>query len=190
MERFYTTSHLILRTLDESAAPMVLLFYQENKDYFEPWEPAKPTRFYTLNYQVTLLAAERNMKSRSQSIRYFLYEHNNPHEIIGCINFYHIIRSPECSCKLGYKLAATAQHKGYAYEAISFLLPLIMNYYSLYRVEADIMPTNEASIALIKRLKFSYEGLSQQFCEIQGQRRDHYRFAFLSEHLPLIKPNS
>lgn len=183
MEHFYTTKHLILRVLDESAAPMVLIFYQNNQSIFEPWEPTKPPRFYTLSYQASLLAAERNMKSRSQSIRYFLFETDNPHEIIGCVNFYHILRFPECSCKLGYKLAATAQHKGYAYEAISFLLPLIMEQYNLHRMEADIMPSNEASIALIKRLRFHYEGLSHQYCEIQGERRDHYRFSYLPEQI-------
>jgi ribosomal-protein-alanine N-acetyltransferase len=185
MERLYITTHLIIRTLDEVAAPMVLFFYQNNQAIFEPWEPIKPNKFYTLNYQSSLLAAERNMKSRSQSIRYFLFEDNNPHEIIGSINFYHIMRFPECSCKLGYKLAATAQHKGYAYEAITFLLPRIMNYYNLHRIEADIMPANKASISLIKRLNFSYEGVSRLSCEIKGNRHDHYRYAFLSNQLPI-----
>jgi ribosomal-protein-alanine N-acetyltransferase len=185
MERLYTTNRLLLRTLDDSAAPMVLPFYQQNQTIFEPWEPTKPTRFYTLNYQASLLAAERNMASRSQSIRYFIFERTNPHEIVGTVNFYHMMRSPECSCKLGYKLAATAQHKGYAYEAISFLLPRIMKYYNLHRVEADIMPENDASIVLIKKLKFCYEGLLRLSCEIQGVRRDHCCFSFLSNQLPL-----
>lgn len=179
MEAIYFTSRLQLKLLDESAAPMVLFFNEKNQTIFEPWEPAKPKNFYTMNYQVSLLVAERNLKTHSQSIRYFLFLRENPNEIIGTVNFYHIMRPPECSCKLGYKLAATAQHKGYAYEAISFLLPLVMRQYGLYRVEANIMPSNEPSIALIKRLNFNFEGINHESCEIQGQRRDHYRFSYL-----------
>ncbi|MDD5934926.1 MAG: GNAT family protein [Clostridiales bacterium] len=179
MEQLYMTKRLILKHLDETSAPYVLSFYQENQKLFEPWEPAHPARFYTLNYQMTLLAAERNLASRSQAIRYFLFEKQNPNKIIGTVNFYHMLRSPNSSCKLGYKLASGVWHQGYAYEAISFLLPIVFHSYRLHRIEAEVMPTNQRSIRLIKRLGFTYEGIARQSCEINGCFEDHCRFSLL-----------
>ncbi len=179
MEQLYVTKRLVIKHLDETSAPNVLSFYQENQKLFEPWEPIHATQFYTLNYQKSLLIAERNLAARSQSIRYFVFEKENLNSIIGSINFYHILRSPNCSCKLGYKLAATAWHKGYAFEAISFLLPIIFRSYNLHRIEAEIMPNNQRSIELMKRLNFTYEGIARECCEINGSYENHCRYSLL-----------
>lgn len=187
MDRFYTTKRLLLRYVDQSYAEQVLSFYIANKHVLEPWEPTRPANFYTLNYQATLLIAERNLASRHQAIRYFLFEKEKPDLIIGTVNFFQITPFPEKSCKLGYKLASNAWHKGYAYEAISYLLPLIFQSYHLNRIEADIMPTNQRSMKLIERLNFSYEGLARKYCAIQGNLQDHQRYSLLSsDPMPTI----
>lgn len=180
MERFYSTKRLYLRNLDESAAAYVLTFYDENRQLFEPWEPLHPSRFYTMNYQTSLLSAERNLTRRSQAIRYYMFEKEHSDKIIGSINFYHIMRSPDWSCKLGYKLAAAAWHKGYAYEAISYLIPKIFQDYNLHRIELDIMPSNSPSLKLAQRLNFTYEGVARKAFEVNGNWQDHYRLALLS----------
>ncbi len=185
MENMYITERLVIKLLDETSAPNVLSFYQENQKLFEPWEPTHAAQFYTLNYQKSLLIAERNLAARSQSIRYFVFEKQNLSTIIGSIHFYHLMRYPNCSCKLGYKLAATAWHKGYAFEAISCLLPIMFRTYHLHRIEAEVMPNNHRSIELMKRLNFTYEGITRQSCEINGRFEDHCRYSLLeTENIP------
>ena len=174
-----SSDRLLIKQVDESFANAVLQFYSNNKVTFEPWEPAKPLNFYTLNYQRSLLTAEQNLTSQGQAIRYFLFEKTKPDKIIGSINFHHILRAPNNSCKLGYKLAATATHQGYAYEAISFLIPNIMEQFQLQRMEADIMPSNLDSIKLIEKLHFYNEGICRRSCEINGLREDHIRYSLL-----------
>ena len=180
MDRFYTTKRLLLRIVDQTYTEQVLSFYVMNKHSLEPWEPTRPANFYTMNYQASLLTAERNLASRHQAVRYFLFEKEKPDHIIGTVNFFQVTRFPEHCCKLGYKLAANACHKGYAYEAISYLLPLVFQSYQLNRIEADIMPTNYPSIQLIERLNFTKEGLTRKYCEIQGKLQDHLRYSLLS----------
>ena len=179
MDSIYYTKHLVLKILDPSWAPSVLNFYQINRSHIEPWEPARPDNFYTSNYQRFVLTAEQQLFLNNQAVRYYLFEKSNTHKIIGSINFYHIQGSPHNTCKLGYKLASSMLHKGYATEAISFLIPRIFHEYNLYRIEADIMIDNLPSIRLIERLNFHLEGVTRGGFDVNGRREDHLKYSLL-----------
>jgi len=66
MSFIVNSSRLILRVEDDSIAPRALTFYQENKTYFEPFEPTRPDAFYTLEYQQA--AAEYGGQSQLQNL--------------------------------------------------------------------------------------------------------------------------
>jgi ribosomal-protein-alanine N-acetyltransferase len=51
----------------------------------------------------------------------------------------------------------------------------------LHRVEAGIIPTNHASIALVRRVRMRKEGYSPRYLEINGEWRDHERWAITVE---------
>ena len=53
----------------------------------------------------------------------------------------------------------------------------------MHMVEAFILPENERSIALVKRLGFSYEGKRISYMHINGAYRDHEAFYLLSDAL-------
>ncbi|MBE5960403.1 MAG: GNAT family N-acetyltransferase [Lachnospiraceae bacterium] len=182
----YITDRLILQVLDEMAAPLVLHFYETNKDCFDEWEPMRPASFYTVGYQRNVLEAEKKLFFTSSSVRYYLFEKTSPDKIIGSICFYQILKSPYNSCNLGYKIDTAHQHKGYAYEALSALIPEVFQTLRLYRIQADIMPKNTASIHLITRLGFTEEGLMRGCYEIHGTRTDHTRYALLATD-PFVK---
>lgn len=176
----YETDRLILKTLGREAAPMILSFYEENKDYFEPWEPTRAFNFYSIHFQKASLTAETNLMAEGKLIRYWVLLKDNPYEIIGTVCFQNFLRSPYSCCTIGYKFGKRYCHNGYAFESISKSIEIIWKDYNFHRIEAYIMANNEPSLRLIKRLNFIYEGICFSFAYIGGQWRDHNRYSIIN----------
>jgi len=66
-------------------------------------------------------------------------------------------------------------------EALQLALRRAFMVLGLHRVEANIMPANLASIALVKRAGFQREGYSARYLKIAGRWADHERWALTVE---------
>lgn len=174
------TNRLVLSILHNSDADKVLAFYDNNKAFFEPWEPERDPNFYTLSYQRVNLSIEYNLMLQSKSLRFWVFEQDNLHNIIGTVNFYNILRGPYSTCQIGYKFDKNYTGKGYASESIRSAMSMLFQEYHIHRIEANIMPSNRPSIHLIEALDFSYEGLAESCFKVNGQWQDHARYAYIN----------
>jgi [ribosomal protein S5]-alanine N-acetyltransferase len=175
------TSRLILKTITPSYAQMTLDFYIMNKDFFEPYEPLREQNFYTKQHQRLLLKYDQEGLSDSSMIRFWLFEKNNFTQPIGTISLTHIVRGVFQSCFLGYKISAPYAQKGLMTEALFEVISYAFSELNLHRIEANIMPSNEASLALVRKFGFHEEGMSLRYLKINGFWEDHLRFALLNE---------
>lgn len=175
----HETSRLRLTALNKDSADLVLRFYDENRDTFEPWEPKRSPNFYTLSYQRAILTAEHNLICDGKLIRYWIFLKDYPHEIIGSISFQNLLPEPYQSCTLGYKIAKKHQGKGYAYEALVKSIETLQDHHNIHRIEAYIMSNNKASIGLIQKLHFIYEGPSYGYAKVNGHWANHLRFSYI-----------
>ncbi len=176
----FDTNRLTIRQLNKDAAALVLAFYLENRDLFEPWEPKRADRFYTLSYQKASLSAEYHQMLEGKLLRYWVFLKDHPEEIIGSFCFQNFLKAPYKSCSLGYKFSKRHHHQGYAYECIQRGLELLFEKHSIHRVEAFIMPDNQPSLRLIERLQFLYEGISYSYADINGTWADHKRYSLIN----------
>ncbi len=95
----------------------------------------------------------------------------------GMVNLNTIVRGRYQGASLGYAAFAPSAGQGYMTEAVGLALHHAFTELRLHRLEADIQPENEASRGLVRRLGFSYEGLSRGYLYIDGDWRDHERWA-------------
>lgn len=82
---------------------------------------------------------------------------------------------------LGYGAFASHAGRGLMTEGLRAVLDAAFGDLALHRVEANIQPTNHASVDLVRRLGFEREGFSRRYLYVDGDWRDHERWALLGE---------
>lgn len=95
----------------------------------------------------------------------------------GMVNINSIIRGRYQGASLGYAAFAPSAGRGYMTEGLTAALRFAFGDLRLHRLEANIQPANKASLAVVQRLGFRYEGLSPVYLYIDGAWRDHERWA-------------
>ncbi|MCT4687647.1 GNAT family N-acetyltransferase [Vallitalea sp.] len=185
MKKIYSTNRLVLRTIDTSFTKKVLDYYTHNKDFLKYWEPKREQNFYKPMTHRKTIRREQDLINSLSMLRLWIFkkEDTSFERIIGTLAFSNIVRGCFQSCFLGYKLDKDEVNKGYMSEALKKGIEVIFQDYKLHRIEANIMPRNEASINLVKKLGFTNEGLSKKYLKINDIWENHYHMVLLNEDM-------
>jgi len=73
--------------------------------------------------------------------------------------------------------------QGFMKEALKLIIAKAFKKMKLHRLEANIQPNNESSKGLAKNAGLLYEGYSPKFLKINGEWRDHERWAIVNDKL-------
>jgi ribosomal-protein-alanine N-acetyltransferase len=111
----------------------------------------------------------------------FLVFRREDDALVGVFNFSEIVRGAFRSTYLGYFGFAPHDGQGYMTEGMALALDIAFRRLRLHRVEVNIQPVNEPSLALAERIGLTREGYSRRYVKIGGRWRDHVRFAMLAE---------
>ena len=178
----YETDRLYLRILKPNYAREVLEYYKRNHNFLNEWEPKRPKDFYTLSYHKRQLSYEYNMFKNRRSVRFWIFKKED-NKLIGNICLSNIIMGNFKSCFMGYKLDKDEINKGYMTEAIKEAVQIMFDDFGLHRIEVNVVPRNERSLKVMKKLKFEQEGYSRRYLEINGKWEDHVHFAVYKDAL-------
>ena len=119
-------------------------------------------------------------KSKLESEQYYIAWNDNQ-QIIGVFNISGIMHGLFKSAYLGYYASAEYAGKGLMSQVLQLVLKEIFTTLNLHRIEANVQPTNTASIKLATKNGFIKEGFSPRYLKINGIWQDHFRFALTFE---------
>ncbi len=120
-------------------------------------------------------------RARGESFEFLLLRRRSDNAIAGYFDVSQIVRGPLQSAFLGYGGVASLARQGYMGEGLTLLLRHVFVELRLHRIEANIQPGNEPSLALVRRAGFVREGFSERYLKIGGRWRDHERWAIRVE---------
>ncbi len=171
-----TTERLNLALLPPDAAWRVLSYHEANRAHFDPVSPTRPGNFFSVTYWRTRLAQDREDFRHDLSLRLFLLPRSEPlgsAPILGNISLTHIRRGPLQTADLGYALDHDHEGKGLMTEALRAICDYAFGPLALHRLQANHLPENVKSAAVLARLGFVVEGYARGLLLIDGRWRDH-----------------
>ncbi|MEZ6242122.1 MAG: GNAT family protein [Phycisphaerales bacterium] len=144
----------------------------------EPWEPTpQPGQSW---YGPKAFKRTLETTDTAERKRYFVCRHEDG-AIVGTVSLSQIFRGPFNNAIMGYWVGTPYMRRGYGSEGVRLTLRHAFGPLGLHRVEANVMPTNEASLALVRSVGFRDEGYSPKYLQIAGRWADHTRWAITVE---------
>jgi len=168
----FSTTNLHLRELTPSDAEAVHRIFADEE----------VTRFYDLDTfsdirQATELIRHQRIRfDNGEGIRWGITQQQN-NIVIGTVGI--IFNQSNLSGGLGYDLARPYWRRGIMTEALRIIIRYSFSSLRLNRLQALVVPGNEASIGLLLKLGFSLEGLLREYAFFKGRYNDLLCYSLL-----------
>ena len=174
-----------LRYPVEADAQEMVRIRSESRAFLEPWEatPDVVTDPFADDWFARFLKS-----SRCEASHRLLICHLHDGRILGQVGLGGIMRGAFQSCFIGYWIAAKEARRGYGTEGVALAVSYCFGALALHRVEANIIPVNEPSKRLVRKLGFRFEGLARRYLRIAGHWQDHEHWAITIEEWNAHRP--
>jgi ribosomal-protein-alanine N-acetyltransferase len=151
-----------------------------NRQWLRPWEATNPESPNSFDVRGQLRGLLRQLDD--QSGMPFVIEVQG--QVQGQLNVANVMYGSVSSAVLGYWVSPEVAGQGVMPVSVALVTDYLMEQVGLHRVEINVRPENTASLRVIQKLGFRYEGLKERYIHINGDWRDHYVFAITKEELP------
>lgn len=170
-----TTERLILRRIRVAdTADMYTYSKRADVTKYLLWDP-HPSEEYTREYTTYLQSRYREGELYDWAIT--LRESG---KMIGTCGFAAIYAADD-RAEIGYVINPDFSSRGYASEAVAAVLAYGFSALKLNRIEARCFDANAASIRVMEKNGFLYEGTGRQSMKIKGEYQDIRTYAILAE---------
>jgi ribosomal-protein-alanine N-acetyltransferase len=152
-----------------------------NRSWLQPWEathpviPAQPEDTRTSIRSLLQYA-------RAGTVLPMVLEADNT--LVGQLNVSQITYGSLSSASLGYWIIPSHAGRGIIPTAVAMVCDHLFFEMALHRVEVCVRPENTASLRVVEKLGFRFEGFRRNFIHIDRKWRDHYCFALVVEEVP------
>lgn len=166
------TPHGVLKVLEESQASLLFDYVNEERAFLKPWEPARNDAYYSMEVcELRVQEMRRDFLEENAVVLCLLSEDES--RMLAYSNYSNIIRGVFCACSLGYSLRESEQGKGVITQALSAGIDYMHKQQNIDRIQANYMPRNDKSGAVLARLNFKKEGFAERYLKIDGVWEDH-----------------
>ena len=141
-----------------------------NREWLRPWEATNPHAPNSFDVKAQLRGLLRQLSDESGMP--FVIEVQG--KLQGQLNVANVMYGSVSSAVLGYWISPDVAGQGVMPTAVALVTDYLMDHVGLHRVEINVRPENLASLRVIQKLGFRYEGLKQRYIHINGDWRDHY----------------
>jgi [ribosomal protein S5]-alanine N-acetyltransferase len=149
------------------------------------------TRYHNVSTFTTLAEAHGAIERLAQrlaardTIRWAI-ELSGPGEMIGTVGLLRF-DFEQRRAEVGYEIARRWWGQGLAPEAAAAVIRYGFSVLGLHRIEAGVLPANDASVRVLRKLGFVEEGTRRDYLSFKGRFHDFRWFSLLeSDTLPTI----
>lgn len=171
------TSRLVLSPVEPQDASDLWLAVDSSRTHLERWLPWVP--FNTdLDASWRYCEASATDWDNSRALRFSIRERASRRflGVVGLESLAHLHQSAE----LGYWLRADAARRGYMTEAARATAVWAFRRLNAHRIRVAAATDNIASLGVIRKLGFRFEGVAREAERCQGRWLDHALFAVLA----------
>ena len=170
-----------IRTPKLSDASAYAAAVRRSAEHVGRWNPLEPDGLVDL------------VRRQGPFLRTFLIVNTEDGGLVGTCNVANIIRGRFQNASLGYNSYLPFNGTGRMTEGMRLVLdscfaPEQTGGLGLHRLEINVQPANEPSVAMAKRLGFRHEGFSPRMLFLQDAWRDHDRYALTADEWPGSEP--
>jgi RimJ/RimL family protein N-acetyltransferase len=177
------TGRLVIRCYEPEDAPLLKTAVDASLDHLRPWMPWARLEPQSLDEKVELCRSFRGQFDLDQNYVYGVFAPDET-ELLGGSGFHK--RANEGSLEIGYWVAAGAAGRGIATEVTAVQVRAGFEVCGLDRIDIQVEPDNERSLAIPRKLGFREEGTLRRRLDPGGEgepRRDAVVFSMLREEL-------
>ena len=170
-----------VRPLEPSDAAALATAYDRNRAHLEPWDPVRPSDFYTVEGQHEAVARQLSLVEGGLLATWVLAHED---AVVGRVSLNNIVRGVLASASVGYWVDHRHTRRGLASALVEHACAEALAM-GLHRVEAGTMLHNVASQRVLLRAGFEKYGMAPKFLFIAGDWQDHNLYQRILHDNPL-----
>lgn len=151
----------------------------DNRSWLRKWEATSPYAPMSFDTRASI----RNLLAHARSGNGLPFVIEFDGELAGQLNVSSITWGSLSSATIGYWVSERFAGKGITPTAVALATDYCFEQLGLHRMEICIRPENAASLRVVEKLGFRYEGLRRRYIHINGDWRDHFCFGLVAEEL-------